>query len=128
MRPPAPTALRLVCAAPVVRPPRPLFGLAAWAPQADGLAVLLDATEADLDDPAAVARQVPPAATLSPGTPVFVLGAATRTRSGLGRWLGPATVAVPRAARCAALLARGYTSIGALVDEKSGADLAYGLS
>jgi hypothetical protein len=57
-----------------------------------------------------------------------VLGAATRARAGLGRWLGPGTVSVARAPRCSALLARGYALLGALVDAASGADLVYGIS
>jgi hypothetical protein len=124
----APAALRLVCVSPVHRPPRPPFGLADWTPDATAVAVLLDATEADLEDAPSVAAQLPLATTLPPGTRVFVLGEATRTRAGLGRWLGPGTAGVARAPRCAALLARGYRDIAALVDDKTGADLVVGVS
>jgi hypothetical protein len=121
----APEALRLVCAAPVARPPRPPFKLTGWSTEAPALAVLLDATNADVGEAAAVAPQVPAASTVAPGTRVFVLGHAMRLRRGIGRWLGRGAEPVTRAVRCAALVARGYTGVGALTDE-SGADLVYG--
>jgi hypothetical protein len=127
----APEALRLVCAGPARRPPRPPFGLAGWSDSAGAVAVLLDATDKDLAEAPAIAAQIPLASTLPPGTAVFVLGTATRARRGLGRllgWVGPAAVPVARAARCGALVARGYTGIGALVDAASGADLVYAVS
>jgi hypothetical protein len=117
-----------VCATTLSRPPRPPFGLRAWSDDALAIAVLLDATDADVEQAPAIARQIPEAATLPPGTAVFVLGTATRARGGLGglvRWLGPRAVPVERATRCAALVARGYTRVGALVDATSGADLVY---
>jgi hypothetical protein len=121
----APEALRLVCASPVARPPRPPFKLPGWSTEAPALAVLLDATNADVGDPAAVAPQVPAASTLAPGTRVFVLGHAMRLRRGIGRWLGSGARPVTRALRCATLVARGYTGVGALTDA-GGADLVYG--
>jgi hypothetical protein len=121
----APDALRLVCAAPVVRPPRPPFKLAGWSTEAPALAVLLDATVANVGEAGEIAPQVPEASTLAPGTRVYVLGQAMRLRRGIGRWLGPAAPPVARAVRCAALVARGYTGVGALTDA-SGADLVYG--
>ena len=121
----APEALRLVCAAPVARPPRPPFKLAGWSTDARSVAVLLDATGVDVGDAGAVAPQVPEASTLAPGTRVFVLGHAMRLRRGIVRWLGPGAQPVARAVRCAALVARGYTGVGALTDA-NGADLVYG--
>ncbi len=74
----------------------------------------------------AIAPQLPAASSLPPGALVFVLGGAMRTRRGLRRLLGRGTVPVARAPRCAALVARGYTDVGALLDARSGADLVYG--
>jgi hypothetical protein len=105
--------------------PRPPFGLATWTPEADSAAILLDATNADLEDPAAVARQLPDATSLPVSSQVFVLGAAARTVGWPRRWFRPKWVVVRRAPRCAALLARGYVGIGAIVDRDSGADLVY---
>ena len=97
--------------------------LRAWSPTADAIAVLLDA--ADGGEPrtiAGVAAQLPHASTLPSGTPVFVLGTAAAARP---FWhLFARGVPIPRAARCTALLARGYVDIGA--DEVDGDDLAWG--
>jgi hypothetical protein len=126
MTPPRPTALRLVTRAPDARLPAPPLGLRSWSPDADAVAVLLDGADFEIDDPAAVAAQIPRATDLPIATLVFVLGAATRGR-GVIRWLDR-TLRVPRAARCTALVARGYVSVAAGTDEASGADLAWGLS
>jgi hypothetical protein len=75
--------------------------------------VRLDATDADVDEPGAVADQIPRASTLPPGTRVVVLGTATRRGGVLRRLLGPKTVPVPRSTGCTALLTRGYVGIGA---------------
>ena len=91
------------------------------------VAVWLDATGIDVDDPAQIVAQLPPVAELPPGTPVFVLGSAARGRRVL-RWLGTRSVPVTRAARCTALVARGYVGVGAGIDDASGADLAWGLT
>jgi hypothetical protein len=128
VKPPALHALRLVCASGVVKPPRPPLGLAGWSADAADLCVLLDASDVDLTAAPAIAAQLPEATSLGPRTYVFVLGAAMRTRRGLGRWLGPAAVPVGRAARCAALLARGYTNIGATAEGTADGDLVFGLS
>jgi hypothetical protein len=103
------------------------LGLRAWSADANAIAVLLDAAGVDLADPAQVAAQIPRATELLADTPVFVLGAAVRGR-GVLRWLGMRTVPVPRAARCTALVARGYVRVGAGIDTKSGADIAWGIS
>jgi len=75
--------------------------------------VRLDATEADVEEPGAVAGQIPHASTVSPGTRVVVLATATRRGGVLRRLLGPRRVPVPRSTRCTALLVRGYVAIGA---------------
>ena len=124
MNPPRPPALRLVRRASVSRWPAPPMGLAAWDAGAQAVAILLDATSIDVDDPAQVAGQIPGAAELPPATPVFVLGVASGRRIVL-RWL-ERRVPVTRAARCTALLARGYVDIGAGVDSQM--DLAWGFS
>jgi hypothetical protein len=128
---PTPSSLRLQCAGALRRPPRPPFGLPGWSDDAPAVAVLLDATSADVNQATAIAPQIPQAAALPPGTSVFVLGTATSARRGFGRllrWLGPGAAPVGRAARCAALVARGYTGVGALIDAASGADLVYAVS
>jgi hypothetical protein len=75
--------------------------------------VRLDATDADVEEPGAVAGQIPHASTVSPGTRVVVLATATRRGGVLRRLLGGRSVPVPRSTGCTALLARGYVGIGA---------------
>lgn len=129
MTPPRPPALRLLARAPGGgatgdrgKPGRPPFGLATWDPTAEAIAVRLDAGGDGARTPAGVAAQLPHATTMPSGTLVFVLGKAVAVRS-LWR-LFARDVAVPRAARCSALLVRGYVDIGA--DDVSGDDLAWG--
>jgi hypothetical protein len=124
MNVPRPDGLRLQTRARSGKMPRPPFGLRAWSDEAAAIAVVLDASLCDIEDAAEVATQIPDPATLDPGARVFVLGAASRGAGLLRRILG--TASVPRAVRCTALLARGYVSIGAGVDEVSGADVAWG--
>jgi hypothetical protein len=124
MTPPHPSAIRLLTRAPGGNAPKPPFGLAAWSPTAEAVAVLLDAPDGDPHGIAKVAEQVPLASTLPSGTSVVVLGRA-RSRRRLWRLLGR-TVPISRAARCSALLVRGYVDIGAGVDEATGSDLAWG--
>jgi hypothetical protein len=126
MMPPRPTALRLLTRARRAQAPAPPLGLRMWSTNADAIAILLDAAGVDLDDPAQVATQIPHATDLPAATALFVFGAAARSR-GMLRWLGRATK-ISRAARCTALVARGYVDIGAGTDDPSGADLAWGLS
>jgi hypothetical protein len=108
------------------RPLRPPFGLPAWTPTAHAVAISLDMRGADGDSPSAVAAQVPLASALPPGTPVVVLGLAAQGGSIWTRFARG--VSVPRAARCGALLARGYVDIGAGTDDVSGADLTWGFA
>ena len=88
-------------------------------PPADAVAVRLDATDADPTDVRALAPQIPHATTLRPGSAVRVPGVATKRRA-LGRWLGDGHTKVPRAARCTALLVRGYVGIVAAGDDAWG--------
>jgi hypothetical protein len=99
--------------------------LTGWSAEADAVAVLLDATDDDMQDAAAVARQLPDPASLPASTPVLVLGAAIRRAAWPRRWFVSSHVPVDRATRCAALLARGYVGIGALVDRSTRADIVY---
>jgi hypothetical protein len=110
------------------RAPRVPFGLAVWSPQASSIAILLDASERDLDDASSVAEQIPRAGDLPPATGVYVLSPGIAHRHGLARWLGPRHVRASRAARCGALLMRGYVGIQAGVDPSSGLDIVYGVS
>jgi hypothetical protein len=75
--------------------------------------VQLDATDADLGDVSAVAKQVPDASTLAAQTRVRLPSMAFRRGGMLRKLLGPARVPVDRAARCTALLVCGYVGIGA---------------
>jgi hypothetical protein len=75
--------------------------------------VRLDASDTDLDAPAAVASQIPHASTLAPGTRVLVLAAAKRDGGVLRRLLGGRRVPVPRSTLCTALLVQGYVDIEA---------------
>jgi hypothetical protein len=127
MIPPRATALRLVTRVRIKRAPPPPLGLRTWSIDADAVAVLLDASSLDADDPLQIAGQIPRAADLAPATPVFVLGRAVRS-NGMLRWIGRQTIAVPRAARCTALVARGYVGVGASIDDASHTDIAWGLS
>jgi hypothetical protein len=77
------------------------------------ITVRLDATGADLSDPSAVATQIPAAGGLAARTRVSVLPTALRRSGVLGRILGPREVPVGRAARCTALLVRGYVDVAA---------------
>jgi hypothetical protein len=112
MTPPRPAAIRLATQAVGAAPPAPLFGLTAWTAEADAVAVLLDATEADVRDVATVASQLPEPAKIASGAPIFVLPAAVRVATGWRRILGQRRVAVPLDVRCGALLVRGYVNIG----------------
>jgi hypothetical protein len=77
------------------------------------LTVRIEASDTDLQEPSAVAGQIPPAITLAPGTRVVVLATAKRDRGLLRRLLGPRSVPVPRASLCTALLVLGYVEISA---------------
>jgi len=103
------------------------LGLPSFDEAAAAIAVLVDATGIDEEDAGAFAAQIPAAAELPPATPVFVLEAATRGRGAL-RWLGARKVSLLRAARCTALVARGYVDVGATADPAGSGDLVWGFS
>ena len=123
---PSPGAMRLV--ARTGSSPRPPFGLKAWSDAADAVAVELDLPNewpsSGLGDLAAVARQVPAASELAPGTLVVVLGDAATSGGIFARLRRPPRAA--RALRGSALLVRGFVAIGAGVDPASGLDLTWG--
>ena len=75
--------------------------------------VTLSATDADMEDPAQVAAQLPAANTLDAGAAVLVEPGAVQKRGLLRRVLGDRRVPVSKAVRCTALLARGYVDIAA---------------
>jgi hypothetical protein len=119
---PSPATLRLLggSSGGKLTPP---FGVARWSSDEDADVVLL----LERRDPLGldgIAEQIPLAATLRAGALVLVLGELPAA-SGLGRWLKP-RVQVSRGLRGSALLARGYTRLGAGIDPKSGQDLAWG--
>jgi hypothetical protein len=122
---PRPEALRLSMRGRG-KTPRPPFGLDGWSSDAIGTAVVLDATEEDLERVESIVTQIPRATSLAPGSPLVVFGSATYEAPSWRRLFGAGRVAVTRAARCSAMLARGYVDIGGGVDDQSGADLAWG--
>jgi len=79
----------------------------------DSVTVELDATGVDLEDPSAVARQLPAADTLAPGARLAVHAIALGRDGLLRRFLPPRKMVVPRAALCSALLVKGYVDLGA---------------
>ncbi len=123
--PEAPSELRLVTQIRG-KAPRPPFGLKAWSASGDAFAVLLSRAIAGGEEMGAseVAAQLPAASSLPARTPVWVLGTAAGDGA-MWRLFGRGS-AVSRAARCSALVARGYVDVGAGVDAASGADLAWG--
>lgn len=123
--PTPPTAFRLVGpAAKNIRERVAPFGRT-FRDDGDAFAVALGD---DAQDLAAVARALPDVATLDEGALVVVLpqiapppSLAVRVLVALGRGR-----TVSRALRCSALLAKGYTRIGAGIDPDTRADLVWG--
>jgi hypothetical protein len=128
MTPPRPLTIRLATQAHGAPLPSPPFGLRAWTADADAVAVLLDATQADLHDVTAIADQLPAPSAIAAGAPVVVFATAVRMPDGWRRLLGARRIAVPRAARCAALLVRGYVDIGGSPAAAATGDLAWGFA
>ncbi len=93
------------------------FGLA-FADDATDLVIALNTSELD-----AIAAELPAPESLTPNALVVLLPAATNV--GL-RALFSSTKAASRAARSAALLARGYVALGACVDPHTKLDLVWG--
>jgi hypothetical protein len=106
------------------RPSRAPFGLSAWSDDASAATlVLLDRTE----DASAIASSLPDPASLPAGALVIVAGDSLARRGFFAKLLaGGAADGMTRHARATALLARGYTRIGAGVDAASGLDLVWG--
>ncbi len=121
-----PRALRLVTCARDPRAPAPPFDLGSWSSDASSIAVLVDAAGFAPSDPGAVAAQIPPAIVMPASARVYILGSAARRRGVMG-WI-ERTTKVSRAARCTALVARGYECVAAGIDDASGYDLAWGVN
>jgi hypothetical protein len=113
---PSPRALRLVCSVSGARPPVPPFGLASFVNDADAdVAVMLDVDpeaneRAQLD---AAAAQIPAAAELPAGRIVVLLPQRAQAGGFFSRLLASGRARVSPAVRATALLARGYTNLGA---------------
>lgn len=127
-----PPRIRLVRASPrSTRPPAVPFGLASFDPEAsEAIAVVLDVPgdwpASGYGDVARVAAQIPDAASLAPGALVLVLADADGgPPSLLGRFLKLRRARVARAIRGSALLALGFTRIGAGVDPQTALDLVW---
>jgi len=110
------------------------FGLASWSddPKAPALAVEL-APPGDggfLDLTTQIASTLPAPETVAPGAMVIVLGETASSGGLVARLLQSLRrdESIPRAARASALLARGYTRIGAARDEASAHDLVWGFA
>ncbi len=120
-RPSPPRALRLVCAQPSVHPPTPPFGLAAFTDDPDAaMAVLLD-VDPEAGERAQVdvaALQIPHADDVPAGRFVVVLAGRAQVGGFFSRLFAGSRANVPIAVRATALLARGYTNLGA--DAESG--------
>ncbi len=123
---PRPSAIRLVTSVRGGKVPRPPFGLRTWSSEAEASAIVLDATDLEIDEVGGVAKQLPLASTLPPGASLVVFGVAVGAQHFWNRFLGGGTVPVSRAARCGALIVRGYVDVGAGRDETTHADLAWG--
>ncbi|WP_394830890.1 hypothetical protein LVJ94_30720 [Pendulispora rubella] len=131
----APRAIRLHRpAAAAGTPPRVPFGLAAWSddPSAPVLAIELGplAGSSFLDLTSQIAGTLPEPTSMPAGACVVVLGEAPAPAGLVARFLQSLrrTESVPRAARASALLACGYTRIGAARDEASAHDLVWGFA
>jgi hypothetical protein len=104
---------------------RPPLGIAAWSQDADAVAVWLEGSAAELSQAAAVAAQIPPAASLAAATLVVILGTAAPSLSPWRRLLSPRRTKLERAPRCDALLALGYVEIQGQIDTQGDAVWAY---
>jgi len=119
-------ALRLITRARVSRPPALPLGARRWSADAVDAAVLLDASGGSTAGAAAVAAQIPPAASLPAGTTMLVLGVALRGDALWRRLLRRRYVRVPRSPLCGALVARGFVEVAAATDAANRADVAWG--
>ncbi len=113
---PAPSALRLVCRAPTVSPPATPLGLRAFTddPAAEICVLLdIDPETPEREQVDAACAQIPDAADLPAGRLVIVLPERAKGRGLLTRLFGGTRAHVSCAVRATALLARGYSEIGA---------------
>ena len=111
-------------------PTAPPFGLSSWSDSEAAAVVVLLELPADWVPAAAegthpIAAQIPPAASLAPGTQVFVLGTGNRLGGLVARILRP-RASVARAVRGSALLAQGYVGIRGGSEPRSREDLVWG--
>jgi len=128
MLPEKPDAFRLLRSSrKASRPPPPPLGAARWDDAAPALCVVLAAHAQAVLSVVEVAGQLPDPTTLASGTLVMVLAHAETETGTLGRLFGGGKRDIPRALRCSALLAKGYTRIGAGADTDR-TDLAWGFS
>jgi hypothetical protein len=127
---PSPRSVRFVCRSAVARarPPAPPFGVSGWVDDGEATVVQLDASEGDLTITEAVASQIPDSGTFAERTLVVVLGRAAGRGGAWRRLLFLGEASMSRAARCSALLMRGYVDIAAGMDAKTSQDLAWGWS
>jgi hypothetical protein len=127
---PLPATLRLVSARPLRgKTPRVPFGLRWSEGTGGGVGVLLDLGDdwptSGFGDIASIAAQIPDPALLVPGQLLVVLPHGAPRSAWLGRLPGRKSWAAG-AVRGSALLARGYTAIGAAVDSHTKMDLVWG--
>ncbi|MGH7438264.1 MAG: hypothetical protein ACRENE_21475 [Polyangiaceae bacterium] len=124
---PHPRSARLTTRAPGSRPPPPPFGLPAWVEDGEATVVELDGSAGDLSRPQDVAEQIPDSRSFEGRTLVVVLARPAAPAAAWKRLMSMGTPRVSRAARCSALLMRGYVDIEAATDEAT-SDLAWGWS
>jgi hypothetical protein len=125
---PSPASIRFVGRSAKARAPAPPFGLSGWSEQGEAVAVQLDGAADDLSSAESVLRQIPNCGSFEGRTLVVVLGSAARGGGAWRKLVFMSDVAVPRAARCSALVMRGYVDVGASTDEATSQDLAWGWS
>ncbi len=106
---------------------RPLVS-SGWSDEAAAIVVELDASTSDLSTVGAVVAQVPECGGLPHRTLVVLLGQAGRGGGTWRRLVRMNVTPVSRAARCSALLVRGYVDIGAGTDDGTARDLVWGWS
>ncbi len=105
-------------------PEKSPFGLDFTAEEGPDVARVLWISPQHVGDAAAVARELPEAASLPRGTQVIVLSEARRGTGILARLLPPRRA--PLEVLCAALLSRGYAEIGAGACPSGSGELAWG--
>lgn len=125
---PRPESARFVGLAPNAKAPPPPFGLKGWSQDGTATVVELDASTSDLSAAGAIAPQLPECDSLPSRSLVVLLGEAGRGGGAWRRLVRMNATPVSRAARCSALLVRGYVDIGAGTDDGTSHDLVWGFS